>query len=220
MKLSALVKKQITEDWNRSFPDLGVYKPLWLLRRVGPLVCGICLNRDSGNDAYCPTLHTHNLSKVSPVVTLTLADPLRTIRTGVPETIRAVFHQQRFDDAAERLRRQALIPLSGSVHLDDCLAAYREYMHRPIGRYPLSLFEDLVTLFIWCGQRIQAEQELRKYEKAIREWPENAQPESGVDAWIQQCGSWIENPDEVRSCVSTQTQALGLNVLPFVELTP
>lgn len=219
MKLSVALKRQISEDWNRCFPELGVYKPLWLLRRVGPLVCGICLERDSGNDAYRPTFHTHNLSNVSPSVSFTLADPLRTVKTGAPETIRAVFHQQRFADAAARLSRQAPIPLSGPVSLDQCLAAYREYMHCPLGRYPLFLFEDIITLFVWCGQRAGAEKDLRDYETAVRMWPQNAQPEGGVDAWIQRCRAWIENPDEVRSRVHRQVKVLKLQALPQIELT-
>src|SRR5438105_15618157 len=149
MKLSPTVRKQITEDWMRCFPDLGIYKPLWLLRRTGPLACGVCLDRDSGNDAYRPTFHVHNLAKVSPVVTLSLAHPLLTATTGVPENIRAVFHAQRFADAAERLHRQAPIPLSGLVRLGDCLQAYRAYMRQPLGRYRLELFEDILTLFVW-----------------------------------------------------------------------
>jgi len=218
MKLSVAVKKEITKDWSGCFPELGVYKPLWLLRRFGPLACGICLNRDSGNDAYCPTFHVHNLAKPSSVVTLTLADPLRTVKTGVPETIRAMFHQQRFADAAKRLNSQATIPLSGSVHLKDCLNAYRDYMHRPLGRYPLTLFEDIVTLFVWCNQTANAEEALGDYEKAVNEWPKNAQPEIGVDAWVRQCRFWIENPDEVHSRVTSQAEFLQLQALPHSGL--
>jgi hypothetical protein len=33
-------KTKITADWSAAFPGLGVYKPLHLLRRAGPLLMG------------------------------------------------------------------------------------------------------------------------------------------------------------------------------------
>lgn len=127
MKLSPAIKEQITTDWKAPFPDLGIYKPMWLLRRVGPLVSGICLERDSGNDAYRPTCHVHNLAKESATVSLSLADPLRTVKTGAPETIKAGFHHQWFADAAVRLQRQAQIPLGGPIQLEDLIRTYRAH---------------------------------------------------------------------------------------------
>lgn len=218
MKLSSIVKKQITEDWMACFPELGIYKPLWILRRIGPLVTGICLNRDSGNDAYCPTFHVHNLAKISPVVTLTLAEPLRTVKTGVPDIIRAAFHERRFAEAAERMKMQASVSLSGRVNLGDCLKAYRDYMQKPLGRYPLSLFEDIVTLFIWCNQKAAAENALWDFEKLVLEWPKSVQPENGVAGWVKQCRSWVESPDIIHSCVTTQIQTLKLQCLPSSDL--
>ena len=113
---------------------------MWLLRRVGPLVSGICLERDSGNDAYRPTCHVHNLAKESATVSLSLADPLRTVKTGVPQTIKAAFHQQWFPDAAARLQRQAQIPLGGPIHLEDLIRTYRAHMGQPLWQYAWYLF--------------------------------------------------------------------------------
>jgi hypothetical protein len=219
MKLSTEVKRKITEDWNKCYPDLGIYKPLWLLRRIGPLLCGICLNRDSGNDAYCPTFHTHNLLRQTDVVTLTLADPLRKVRSGVPDIIRAIFHEQRFSEAAERLRRQVLIPLSGPVHLSDCLSAYREYMDRPLGRYPLSLFEDLVTMLVWCDRCAEAEKQLREFQKTISRWPEGARPAVGAEAWANTCRSWVKRPEDVRLSINAQVLKLGIQALPHIDFS-
>lgn len=57
MKLTQYLQDKITEDWARLLPGLGIYKPMRLLRRVGPMLTGICLDRDSGNEAYRPTFH-------------------------------------------------------------------------------------------------------------------------------------------------------------------
>lgn len=63
--LTAAAKKKITLDWSRLFPELGTYRPLHLLRRVGPLLQGIALERTSGNDLYRPMAHIHCLAQES-----------------------------------------------------------------------------------------------------------------------------------------------------------
>jgi hypothetical protein len=51
-KLTRAVEKRITEDWAREFTGMGVYKRRWLMRRVGPLLIGVSLDRDSHGDLY------------------------------------------------------------------------------------------------------------------------------------------------------------------------
>lgn len=75
-KLTPAIKKRITNDWHRLFPALGVYKPMHLLNRVGPLLIGILLEVKSGNHNYIPTFHVHNLTRPFPVVALGLATTL------------------------------------------------------------------------------------------------------------------------------------------------
>jgi len=35
--LTAGTKKRITEDWRVFLPRMGIYKPMWLMKRNGPL---------------------------------------------------------------------------------------------------------------------------------------------------------------------------------------
>jgi hypothetical protein len=67
MKLTPALKKTITNDWRALAAQFATYKPMWLARRIGPLVQGICLDRDSSNAAYLPTLHVHCLCCPFPV---------------------------------------------------------------------------------------------------------------------------------------------------------
>jgi hypothetical protein len=42
-KLTSAMKQKFTKDWHELFPQFGVYKPMWLARRVGPPVdAGFC----------------------------------------------------------------------------------------------------------------------------------------------------------------------------------
>src|SRR5262245_63503146 len=87
-KLTPAVKRQITEDWHRLFPEFGVYESMWLARRVGPLVQGIALEVDSINALYCPTAHMHNLCRPFSVVSFAMAQYLPSKRTGAKDSIR------------------------------------------------------------------------------------------------------------------------------------
>ena len=72
------VARDLTRDWATLFPGFGVWRPLRLLRRLGPWVQGITLERTSAGDEYRPTAHVHALTRDFPTISLTLASPLRT----------------------------------------------------------------------------------------------------------------------------------------------
>src|SRR5689334_13255395 len=81
-KLTAQLVRQITRDWNDLFPQMAVFRPMWLMRRIGPLVQGIVLERSSGGTQYRPILHVHDLSHPFPTVSLSMSQLLRSRRTG------------------------------------------------------------------------------------------------------------------------------------------
>lgn len=217
MKLTSSVKAQITNDWVSLFPSLGVYKPMWLLRRVGPLVAGICLDRDSSNDAYRPTFHVHSLAQPSPTVTLTLAEPLLTAKTGAPETIRAASHKERYAEAAGRFQEQMPIALSAATGLDDVLAAYKRYMTQPLGRYPLRLYEDIVTLLLFLGRTTQAKNSFDEFVAQVATWPDTInvlRNAGGFSGWTAKCEAWISNPGILHATVAEQITELRVSGLP------
>jgi hypothetical protein len=61
IKLTPPLKRQITHAWNERFPQMGVFEPMWLMRRIGPVVQGICLNRSSTGTDYIPITHIYDL---------------------------------------------------------------------------------------------------------------------------------------------------------------
>lgn len=221
MKLTSSVKTKITNDWAELFPALGVYKPMWLLRRVGPLVTGVCLDRDSGNDAYRPTFHVHSLAQPASSVSLTLAEPLLTVKTGVPETIRSGFHDQRFAEAAGRFRQQVPIDLDAAIGVSDILLAYRRYMGQPLGRYPLRLYEDVITLLLIQGETAQARCSFDEFQDQVAKWPESInvlRNAGGLCEWSGKCRSWLDNPGILLKTVDEQVALLGLGNIPASSL--
>jgi len=221
MKLTAAVKNQITHDWLSHFPELGIFKPMWLMRRTGPLVVGICLNRDSGNDGYTPIFHVHNLGKPFPTVSLTLYDPLLTTRSKVPQVIKAAFHGEHVVEATSRMKENSLLPLSGPIALDNVLSAYRRFMDRPMGQYPLLLFEDILILFLWCGRGAEALRHFADFSQQVAQWPAKLnvlQNSGGFDAWKDKCRSWIDHPSQVRRTVDEQISFHEIGDVPAGDL--
>lgn len=220
-KLTDSIKREITKDWATQFPDLGVYKPLWLLRRVGPLLEGICLNRDSSNERYQPIFHLHSLARAESSLSLTLADELRTARNDTPQKIKVAFHEDHYVEAAQKMNQQASLSLSGDLSLKDVLQAYESYMTRPLGKYPVFLFEDIITILLWCGQTVEAARKLTQFESEMKNWPSSIaslQRVGGVNAWSEKCQSWITNPNTVRETVEEQIVFHGVEHLPNAKL--
>lgn len=220
-KLTEATKREITKDWAACFPSLGVYKPLWLMRRVGPLLEGICLNRDSSNERYQPIFHVHNLAREDSALSFTLAEELRTVRNGTPEKVRVAFHKDHYVDVAKRICAQALLPLEGDLELRSVVAAYRNYTQRPLAKYPVNLYEDLITILLWCGREGEAKEVLANCLGEMEMWPPSVaslQRVGGVEKWEQKCSAWIQNRRTVRATVEQQIQAHGVADLPTAAI--
>jgi hypothetical protein len=217
--LTPAAQRTITDDWSRSFGGLGIYRPLRLLRRVGPLLEGITLERSSGNVDYLPTFHVHALTRPFDSVMLTLAHPLRTERTHALERISVAQHEARYPEAAARLLRQAPLPLSGDLKLEDVLAAYRAAADRPGTHYEPELYEDMVSFCAWAGQSAYAEAILLVAVAKMQQWPSGVLAAMGGLAPLQErLASEIADPAGLRRRADDQALALGASDLPVAEL--
>lgn len=219
MKLTPKIKRQITHDWNTQLPNLGIYAPMWLLRKCGPLLIGVCLDRDSGNDSYRPTFHVHSLTKDHSGISLTMCQRLRTLRTGAEDWVTVMGHAQRHAEAAQRMNQQALLPLSGPVTLQMVLDAYHAYLQRPRQGWTVHLLEDIITLLVACGRLDDAARFLQQTATAMASWPafvlERMEPISSWEAKMQRL---IDNPELVHQTVSEQAAKLKVENLPTISL--
>jgi len=217
MLLTRPVEKRITDDWLREIPSLGIYRPRHLLRRAGPLLIGICLERDSGGDVYKPMFHVHCLGLNTPTVFLTLFTQLRSDHSGGPDFIQVRFHEESYKDAAARMVRQAPLPLAGDVRLALVLEVYREYLATPIGlRQRATLRRDMIVLSAWAGDQAGAEKRLNE---CLQDADEAAYTHVGGRlAFLAECRKLIENPAEIQRTAETQIAALGVGKLPVSRL--
>ena len=189
MNLTPAIKRAITNHWASAFPLFGIYKPLWLMRRYGPVLIGISLERDSGNDRYLPTSHLHNLARDLPAISLTMPTRLVSDRNNAVRKIQVKNHDRDWREAAGSLKAQSFVPLdSEAIDLEALIGLYTTYIRNegPMAKYPIELFEDIFALQIWCGRSDEANSSLGRFRKFVDSWPPNIVNKfGGGAAWEQ-----------------------------------
>lgn len=221
IRLTPALKRQITHDWRSLFPELAVFRPMWLLRRVGPLVQGIALERSSAGTTYLPIVHMHDLCRPFPNVSLSLSQRLRSRRSGAQESIAVQFHDRLYLEAAQRLAGDSLLPLRGDVAVEEVVQAYERY--RNLGELtsglPVSYFESAIRLLAWTGRtedglRVLAAyvRELRSCANALADAPDD------LEAWERSLRDVLVDPASVRRTAAEQAVALKVDRLPLSSL--
>lgn len=214
-RLTAAVRAQITQDWASLMPGMYILAPMRLLRRCGPLLVGVCLDRDSSNAAYTPTFHVHMLGKGASDVSLTLAWRLRTQRTNAPDPIKVLGHEERYAEALVRLKSQAPLPLEGPLSLPQVLEAYGGALASPHEHLPIPLYEDMVIAAAWAGEHAVAKSHLEKAVALLTRWPQQVSARfGGVGGWQGRFQTLVEEPGELRRCVEDEVNRLGLRAAP------
>jgi hypothetical protein len=183
-ELSASAKKLITSDWAKSFPSLGVYKPMWLLKRHGPLLMGILLERTRSNDVYLPCFHVHNLLVPSSTIALSLVYPVPNPRQPrLPREIKVLRHKDDYlaavdflteavpDLAKPTLSWHRLVQLHG-----DFIRQRRDYA---VAKFCAGLFRDVILLAHWCGHENYARHCQMEALRLMKSW----KPPVDIASW-------------------------------------
>lgn len=213
-KLTPALKKTITSDWHAAFPDFGVYKPMYLMRRAGPLLMSIYLRPDSGNQTYSPLFHVHDLARVTENITLSH------MRRVDNEYVHMEWHESKYPRMVEAIKRLAYLPLSGPVTLAQVLAGLRSYQERPYVPYDPFVFHDMALACGWVGDRAQLEIVLAEAANTMRPWPAAAlEPEGGLAQWLVTVRAAAEDRQQLQATVAAQIALFKVDKLPATELT-
>lgn len=220
-QLTPSIKKSITNDWAALLPQFAVYKSMWLARRIGPLIQGICLDRDSSNSTYLPTLHVHCLCRPFQDLTFGLAQPLLSLRSGGRERVRLPFHDSKYRDALERLINSSILPTEGDWNLSQLLGAYEKY--RFLGRedslYPVNLMEDAISVCAWLGELSESQVLIESYINEAKKWPADVLTRGGgIMGLNEKLNLLAVSGDLLRKNVNEQIELLKLGQLPESQL--
>lgn len=144
MKLNSTVKKRLTKEWNDLFPCMGIYKNMWLMNICGPLAVGILLEVKSDKDRYIPTLHIHNLCEEFPVISLAISLETKAIKINDIKNT--------YLNAADELKSNTFIPLSGDVVLTELIEQLKKYYFK-FSLNPDIVLNYLIYLAAWSGKQ-------------------------------------------------------------------
>jgi hypothetical protein len=215
-ELNAATARRISADWNGVFPAFTVWKPLRLLRRLGPIVQGITLERSSSGDLYLPTAHVHSLAREFPVVTMTLAERLRS-DAGVALRIRVADHDVSFGAAAARLRAQSQLSLDEPPTPDDVLRRYQEVIlegQRAAAPSGVVELEDMVAISTILGDSATAQRGIGLAKELTRKWSRSPSGWPDSNAWIASLETLAADPSPLRRRVASEVDKQKLNEIP------
>ncbi|MCD7972854.1 MAG: hypothetical protein LUG18_09355 [Candidatus Azobacteroides sp.] len=184
-KIETKDKRRIAKDWLSVFNGFYPYKPMHFVRRNGPFLCGILLERHSGNLDYEPTFHVHNLMVDFPVVSLGSATYLLNPK-GVKDRITLYQHSECFNRYVERFKEQTPLLQENKVNCKNLISHFQKVIDTSLS-YPADSLKDWVLALFWCGEMEEAEKAIAYGKKIISQWPEGAKSRfNGEDGWEQQ----------------------------------
>jgi hypothetical protein len=176
---------RITSDWRSYYSEFTAVRKLHLLRRCGPMLIGIILERSSPGDEYLPCSHVHNLLVPSETISLMLRKPLLTTRTGAPDTIAVRRHDAVWREAAARLENQALLPLRGAITVKRVIDAYRSA--RALGEdeaLSIASLSEQIALARWCGDEAVVGDVLRDVSRQLSIVARSGLLNEPVETWL------------------------------------
>lgn len=213
--LSGATARAVTGDWAEMFPELGVWRPLRLLRRVGPLAQGVTLDRSSESDAYTPTCHVHVLADPSPEIAFGLL-----ARLGRVELSR---HEREYQDAARELRELSPLPWDDGLTLPLVLDRLRE---AALAKQDIPNWADgvgeltgMILLAGACGRAELVEQSVELARSLSANWQPDWQQRWGVPAeWPDNLAERAADQRALAAVVDDQVREHGLQDLPTTHM--
>lgn len=209
MKITATMKKKITNDWKELYPSMGIYKPMWLMNILGPLAVGVLLHIKSDKDRYIPTLHVHNLAEEFPVISLgiEITDNNKYISTISPEG--------KYKDIATSLNTKAIIPLEGDIDISLIIDNLTKYCDRLPDGPKLEVFKYMLYIARWSGEEVIIS-EVEKYIKSKISLfkVDMLERSGGVDVWFNNLKESTQDTKKLRETVNQQIIELKLDKLP------
>ncbi|WP_405731498.1 hypothetical protein OG607_33755 [Streptomyces sp. NBC_01537] len=207
-KLSNPVARRITSDWADLFPEFSIWQPLRLLRRIGPVVQGITLDKSTAGDQYYPTVHVHSLAQDFPVISLTLAQRLLK-PSGVQQPIEVDRHPEEFRWAAVRLEEQSAFSLRRAPELSEIAEALRAFaLAAQRGRLPAAVPELRDSVFIPAasGDAEAADESLGLVAELSEKWSKYEAPPGWTDTreWLDWLRATADDVPGLTSLVDGQ----------------
>jgi hypothetical protein len=212
-------RKVILRDWHECIPTLIIRKPMAISRRAGPLLISIGFDVRGDREYYMQGFCAHNLSNPLDFLAAALDTPLRTIRTNAPDFLTVRGHEKEdYLEAAERMKKQALLPLEGPISLQMIIKAYKAYVAAG-NSVSIRVVQDPALIAAWAGQNELAKDALEWGYKEFATWPElSHERQGGLNMWYKAMQEKIANPEKLRQIAEEQAIFHKVDHIPMEEL--
>lgn len=207
-KPGAVTARRVTSDWAKALPGFSAWRTLHLLRRIGPVVQGVCLDRSTDDDGYIPTSHVHPLTRAFPVISLTLSHRLQR-PSGQPETVFFTRHEREFQDGVDALKAQSPLSLREPPTLEQIV---REYHSSSVARQErghgaaVVEMEDSILIAAVEGRSDLVDDGLALSAELAGKWPKARLPLNWVsaDVWLEGLRKKADDPRALAEIVNGQ----------------
>lgn len=204
-------KKLITKDWLNEFPDFKEYKPMHIVRRNGPFLCGIYLQTFSSGVDYEPLFHIHNLMIDFPVVSL--GSPFFLLnKLGAKEIISLKTHREIFQEYANRLKAKVLLLENEYIRADDIVFYIKNYLNHS-NNYPFDSLRDIILTFFWCNRLEEVEQYIYYGKNIIAQWPDGVKKRFGGEEGWEKYIRTLMNYNQLTRTIDNQIVRYKLSAL-------
>ncbi|AOR63392.1 hypothetical protein [Pectobacterium wasabiae] len=189
--LTTTEKKSIFNDWKNALGVYYKYKTLYLIKRNGPVLCGVYLKPVYGGEHYIPVFHTHSILSIFPAVTICTSHSLLN-KKGVGESISFKRHKGNLQELIDNFREQCPIAFCGELSFSQFDKLYEDDVNTSV-IYPAHTMKEHVLLAFWFGYTEKSQQLILRYKEIIKSWPNEAKRRfNGDDAWEQDVRSQMD----------------------------
>ncbi len=169
--LNSKFKNKISKDWLSEFPDFKRYKPMLLIRRNGPILCGFELRSTSSKTYYEPTFFIHSLMiEDAPAMSMgSVFTPLTD--KGAKDYVRICFHEKDFSNISQKMKESVPLLQKSTPSLYEIIEFIKKQeRHKWYSSYE---FEIIILLLFWYGKVDEAEKELENALSIISKWDDS-----------------------------------------------
>ncbi|ACX89998.1 hypothetical protein Pecwa_4284 [Pectobacterium parmentieri WPP163] len=211
-------KKIILDDWKNALGVYEEYKMLYLIKRNGPVLCGVYLKSVSHYKYYVPEFHTHSLLSSSPAIVLETSSSLLNHK-NVEDAISFLRHSTKLQELVDKFRDQCPIAFCNELLFSQLNKLYEDDINTSV-IYPAHTMKNHVLLAFWFGYTEKSQQLLLRYKDIIKSWPDEAKRRFDEDdAWEQDVRSQMDF-DKLHNTVNDELAKFKLTKLKDYGLLP
>ncbi|AOR61154.1 hypothetical protein [Pectobacterium parmentieri] len=216
--LTTSEKKIILDDWKNALEVYEKYKTLYLIKRNGPVLCGVYLKPVYGGEHYVPIFHTHSMLSQFSAVTICTPHGLLNEKMAA-DSISIKRHKESLQDLVDKFREQCPIAFCGELSLSQLNKLYEDDINTSM-IYPDLTMKNHVLLAFWFGYKEKSQQLILRYKEIIKSWPDEAKRRfNGDNAWEEDVRSQMDL-DKLNNTVNEELAKFKLTKLKDHGLLP